>query len=68
MAQAGMNRNKLPSVTELSVEQLRFYCQKGCLDFETTATIAPLEGMIDQSFCRHQRREFIAGQQLRRSR
>ena len=35
-------------VTELNGKQLRFYCDEGCLDFESTATVAPLEGMIGQ--------------------
>ncbi len=39
---------KLLPVTELNVKQLRFYCDNDCLDFETTSTVAPLEGMIGQ--------------------
>lgn len=41
------NRKPEP-VSELGVEKLRFYCDKACLDFETTASVAPLEGMIGQ--------------------
>ncbi len=42
------NKDELLSITELDVEQLRFYCEEECLNFETTATVPPLEGMIGQ--------------------
>ena len=48
MAKAETYKSKSLPVTELNVKQLRFYCDEGCLDFETTATVAPLEGMIGQ--------------------
>ncbi len=41
-------QNEMLPVTELDVEQLRFSCQDECLDFETTAAVPPLEGMIGQ--------------------
>jgi len=48
VAQAEKTKDKLLHINELGVEDLRFYCNTGCLDFETTATVAPLEGMIGQ--------------------
>ncbi len=48
MAQAENNKSPIRQGTELGVRQLRFYCDDSCLDFETTATVAPLEGMIGQ--------------------
>ena len=33
---------------ELGVEQLRFHCDESCLNFETTADVAPLAEMIGQ--------------------
>jgi len=41
-------RDKLLPIQELGVEQLRFHCDETCLDFATTATLPPLEGMIGQ--------------------
>lgn len=41
-------QNEMLPVTELGVEQLRFHCDEDCLDFATTATVPPLEGMIGQ--------------------
>lgn len=46
MAKSGGNMKTPRQVKELGVEQLRFYCDEGCLDFETTANVAPLDGMI----------------------
>ena len=40
--------NELLPIKELGVEQLRFYCDKDRFDFDTTATVPPLEGMIGQ--------------------
>ena len=48
MAKSGGNMKTPRQVKELGVEQLRFYCDEGCLDFETTANVAPLDGMIGQ--------------------
>ena len=35
-------------INELRAEQLHFYCEEECLDFFTTATVPPLQGMIGQ--------------------
>ena len=48
MAKAGGNTKLSRRIKELGKEQLRFYCDESCLDFETTASVAPLEGMIGQ--------------------
>lgn len=42
------NMGGLLPVQELRMEQLHYYCSDGCLDFETTSTVPPLEGMIGQ--------------------
>ena len=48
MAKVANDQTGLMPVKELSGKQLRFYCDKGCLDFATTETVAPLEGMLGQ--------------------
>lgn len=48
MAKSGGNMKTPRQVKELGMEQLRFYCDEACLDFETTASVAPLDGMIGQ--------------------
>ena len=48
MAKAVSRQNGSLPVSELNGTQLRFYCNESCLDFETTASVAPLEGMIGQ--------------------
>lgn len=48
MAKVANQQAGLMPVKELSGKQLRFYCDKGCLDFETTETVTPLEGMLGQ--------------------
>ena len=40
--------NDLLPIKELTAEQLRFYCKEDYFDFETTATVSPLQGMIGQ--------------------
>ena len=40
--------NVLLPIKELTAEQLHFYCKEECFDFETTATVEPLQGMIGQ--------------------
>ena len=39
---------ELLPIKELTSEQLHFYCKEECFDFETTATVKPLQGMIGQ--------------------
>lgn len=48
MRKTEKNKEELLPNNELGVEQLHFYCEEGCLDFATTATVPPLEGMIGQ--------------------
>ncbi|KAF1085314.1 hypothetical protein SPSYN_01450 [Sporotomaculum syntrophicum] len=47
MSSKEQKQNK-PPVTELGVEQLRFYCDKDFFDFTTTANVPPLDEMIGQ--------------------
>ncbi|MGE4589188.1 MAG: Lon protease family protein [Acidaminococcaceae bacterium] len=39
---------KILPIKELTAEQLHFYCKEEFFDFETTATVPPLQGMIGQ--------------------
>ena len=39
---------ELLPIRELTSKQLHFYCEEECFDFETTATVTPLQGMIGQ--------------------
>lgn len=48
MKKEAKNIGGLLPVKELGMEQLHYYCSDGCLDFETTSTVTPLEGMIGQ--------------------
>ncbi|KAF1085331.1 Lon protease [Sporotomaculum syntrophicum] len=48
MSKEEKNQIELLPIMELGLEQLRFSCKEEYLDFETTATVAPLEGMIGQ--------------------
>ena len=48
MAKATHGQMQTWTTPELKAKQLRFYCDEGCLNFATTATVAPLEGMIGQ--------------------
>jgi len=48
MSKKENNKDELLPINELGVEQLRFYCEEECLDFQTTATVPPLEGIIGQ--------------------